>query len=57
MKVKYKSSNKEIRKVNLECNLDVGFDDTFKAENRILSIELRANGMIGWMVRILFRGR
>ena len=29
----------------------VGFDDTFKADNRILSIVSRANGMIGWMIR------
>ena len=30
--------------------LRVTFDDTFKADNHILSIVSRANGMIVWMV-------
>ena len=47
IKVGYRLSNKEIKKVNEVCNLEVGFDDTFKADNHILSILLRANGIIG----------
>ena len=47
----YKLNNKEINKVNKECNLGVAFVDTFKADNHILSIVLRVNGMIGWIVR------
>ena len=30
IKVEYKSSNKEIKKVNEKCDLGVDFDDTFK---------------------------
>ena len=36
--VEYKLNNREIKKVNEECNLRVGFDDKFKANNHILSI-------------------
>ena len=42
---------KEIKKVNVEYNLTVGFNDTFKSDNSILSIVPKANGMITWMVR------
>ena len=38
-------------KINEKCNLGFGFDDTFKDDNHILSIALRANGIIGWIVR------
>ena len=27
------------------------FDDTFKADNHILSMVLKANGMISWLMR------
>ena len=40
-------------KVNEECNLKVGFDDTFKGDSHVFSIVLRANRMSGWMVRNL----
>ena len=43
-------TNKETKKVNEECDLGVGFDNTFKADNHILFIVLGANGMIGWIV-------
>ena len=45
--------NRKTQKVNEKCNLGVGFDDTFKADNYIFSNGLRANGRIDWMVRIL----
>ena len=45
IKVKYKLSNEEIKKVNLECDLEIGFHVTFKA---IYYIEGK---IIGWMVR------
>ena len=51
MKVEYKWSNREIKKVNEECNLGIGFDNTFKADNYILLVVSRANGKIKWMVR------
>ena len=35
----------------MECDLDVVFDDKFKADNHILLIVMRTNGMIRWMVR------
>ena len=38
-------------KVDEECNVGVSFDDTFKADNHILSIVSRVNKMISWMVR------
>ena len=48
IEVEYKLSNREIKKkTNEECD----FDDAFKADNHILSIVLRANERIGWMVR------
>ena len=31
----------------------VGFDDTFKADNHILSIVWKANEMTGWMNRYI----
>ena len=37
-------------------NFWVGFDDTFKADNHILSFVLRANGINCWMVRNIFSG-
>ena len=43
--------SRTIKKVNENCNPEVGFDDTFKVDNHILSIVLRANGMIGWVIR------
>ena len=46
IKVIYKLSNKEIKN-KLECCLGIGFDNTFKADNHILSL---VNGMIDWMV-------
>ena len=39
------------KNVNDICDIKVGFNDTFKADNRILSIVPRVNKMIGWMVR------
>ena len=51
IKAEYKLSNKEIKKLNEECNQEVGFDNTFKADNYIVSIVSKTNGMIGWMVR------
>ena len=44
---------KIMKKLNEECNLQIGFDDTFKADNHILAIVSRANRKIGWMVRNL----
>ena len=44
-------NSKEIKNVNEVCNLGVDFDDTFKADNHILSLVSRANIMIDWMVR------
>ena len=35
----------------MKCDLGVDFYDTLKAENHILAIVSRANGMIGWVVR------
>ena len=35
IQVEYKSINKEIKKVNEEYNLGVGFDETFKIDNHI----------------------
>ena len=34
--VGYKLSNKEIKKVNEECTIGVGFDDTFKADKHFI---------------------
>ena len=51
IKIEYELSNLEIKIVNEEFNLWVGFHDPFKAENHILSIVLRANKLIGLMVR------
>ena len=51
IKVEYKLRNKEIKKVNEECDLGVDFVDRFKADNNILSSVSRANGMIDRMVR------
>ena len=50
IQVEYKSSNRETKKINKECNLGDGFD-RFKSDNHILSVVSRTNGMIGWMVR------
>ena len=55
IKIEYKLRNREIEKVNEE--LGIVFYDIFKADNHILSIVLKANGMIGWMVKNLFQGR
>ena len=52
-KVEYYLSNKEIQKVNEECDLELIVDDTFETDNYILSIVSRANKMIGWVVRNL----
>ena len=46
-----KLSNREIKKVNEECDLGVDFDDTFVAVNHTSSIVSRAKGMIALMVR------
>ena len=46
IEVEYKLSNKKIKGINEECNLKVGVDDPFKADNYILSIVLRANGIV-----------
>ena len=40
VKVEYELANKEIKKVNEKCDLRVGFDQTIKVENHILSIVL-----------------
>ena len=53
IKVEYELSKREIKNVNEKCNLEIGFNDTLKAENHILFIKLRANRMIGWMARNL----
>ena len=42
-----------IKKLNKECDQQIGFYDTFKTENHILSMESRANGMISWIVKNL----
>ena len=47
IKVEYELSNWEIKRVNGECDLGVGFDDTFKTDNYILFIALGTNGMSG----------
>ena len=39
-------SHREIEKVNVECDQGVGFDNTFKANNYILSIVSKPNRMI-----------
>ena len=43
--------NREIKRVTQGCEPGIGFDDTFKADNHILCIVSRANGMISRMVR------
>ena len=48
--VEYKWSNKEIKKVNEEYNLGIGFEDTFKYDNPILSFTSCANKLNGQMV-------
>ena len=46
-----------MKKVNGNCDVGVGFDDTFKANNSILFMVTRANGMIVWRVRhFYFKG-
>ena len=37
--------------MNEEYNLGVDFDDISEGDNHIMSLESKANGMIGWMVR------
>ena len=54
IKVESEGSNREIKNVNDKYDLRVGFDDIFKADNHILSIVSRTNGMIDWMVRNFF---
>ena len=44
--IKIKSNKWEIKIVNVERDLGVGFDDTFKTDNPILSVVSRINGMI-----------
>ena len=39
--------------VDKACDLDVGFDDKFKADNHILCVVLRVNGIIDWVVKKL----
>ena len=41
----------KIKKENEECDLGFGFDDTFKADNHILSIVSSTIEMIGGKVR------
>ena len=47
IKVEYRLRNKEVKKVNAECDLGVGF----KADNNIMSLLLRSKGMICRMVK------
>ena len=54
IKAEYKLSKKEIKNINEERDLEVGFNK-FKIENHILSIVSKINKMIGWMVRNLFQ--
>ena len=55
--MKYKLINWEITQLHNEYDLGVGFDDKFKAGKYILSILLRPNKMIDWMLRnVYFRG-
>ena len=57
IKVGYKLNKKKIRKVNEEYVLGVGFDDTFKADNRILSTYQEwMEWLAGWL-EILFQRR
>ena len=51
IKVKYRLSKRKIKKLNEKYDLVVGFDDIFKTDNCILSIESRTNRMIGRMIR------
>ena len=48
---KYISSNKEIKKVNENCDLVVGFDDTFKVDDHILLLHRGEKEMTDGMVR------
>ena len=50
IKFESESNNKEIKKVNEECNVGFNNDDSFLADNHILSIVSGANGMIDWLV-------
>ena len=56
IKINYELSNGEIKKVNEECDLGISFNDTFKADNHILSIVLRANQLIGLVGRVFTNG-
>ena len=51
IEVEYKLGDGKIKKIYDECDVGVGFDDTFKADNHILSIVAWISGMIGCMVR------
>ena len=44
-------TTKKSKKVNKECDLGVDLDDTFKTEDPVLSIVLKAIEMIDWMAR------
>ena len=50
VKRKYKLSKRKFKTVNEVSDQGIGFDDTLKAGNSILSIVLRTNRMIGWIV-------
>ena len=39
-----------MKRVNEKCDVEVDFDDAFKADSHILSIVSKVNRMIGWMV-------
>ena len=51
VKFDYQINNKDIKRVNEECDLGVDFDDNFKTNNHILSIVLKAKEMISWVIK------
>ena len=44
-----------MKKVNMECDLGVGFDNTIKADIHILFIVSSENDIVGWMIRNFIR--
>ena len=57
IKVEYKLSNREIKKINEEYDFGIRFNDTFKTDNHILSLVSRANEKIGWRLKYFKGGK
>ena len=54
--IEFKWRQRKKGKLNEECDLGVDFDDIFKSDKHILSLVLRTNWMICWMVRNFILG-